>query len=240
MKTLNLTIPTPCSEKWENFTPTAAGGHCGSCNEIVIDFTKMTDDEVISYFHQQRGHTCGRFRPHQLKIYHREEMVPVRPGMMLLKAGMVSLLFALISKQSFAQERISAVKTEIVDTSSQKNLEPKKDPKGQTITGVVMARGETDPLAGVNVILQGTQVGTVTDENGRFVFPQKLKEGDVLVFYFIGMEPNEYVVQKDTGAPVEIRMMCEFEIMGKLMIDTTDTPEPSAFQKVISKVKRIF
>ncbi|MEJ7644660.1 MAG: carboxypeptidase-like regulatory domain-containing protein [Chryseolinea sp.] len=90
---------------------------------------------------------------------------------------------------------------------------------------------------GVNVILQGTEVGTNTDANGRFEFPQKLKQGDVLVFYFIGMDANEYKVGKDTGPIVEIKMMCDYSIMGELMIDSTAMPEPTKLQRVVQKLK---
>jgi len=240
MKSLSISIPSPCTEKWEKFAPASAGRHCGTCNEVVVDFTRMTDDEVLAYFDQRHGHTCGRFRPDQMKIYAHAESVRVRPGMMLLKAGLMSLLLALISRPSFAQEKIGEVQTEVVDGRKVSKTETKSDSEGQVIKGVVLARGEEDPLPGVNIVLQGTEVGTISDAYGRFEFPEKLKQGDVLVFYFIGMEANEYRVGKDTGSTVEIRMMCDYSIMGSLMIDTTALEEPSKLQRVISKVKGLF
>ena len=49
-------------------------------------------------------------------------------------------------------------------------------------------------LPGVNIILKGSKVGAVTDENGMFTFPQALSSGDVLVFSFLGYEKQEIKV----------------------------------------------
>ena len=53
------------------------------------------------------------------------------------------------------------------------------------ITGTVTdANGE--PLIGVNVVVKGTSTGAITDLNGAFTVNGK--QGDVLVFTYIGME----------------------------------------------------
>ncbi|MEJ7644661.1 MAG: hypothetical protein WKF87_08695 [Chryseolinea sp.] len=145
MKSITLSIPNPCAEKWANLTTTATGGHCGTCNKVVVDFISMSDDEVLTYFKHNRGHTCGRFQPKQLKMYNYHQTIHVRPGMLLLKAGMMGLLFACVSKQSFAQQKVEKVKTEFNDASQIKDSQAKAD-DGQIIKGIVMARGEEDPL----------------------------------------------------------------------------------------------
>ncbi len=47
-----ISIAKPCHEKWEEMTPQNNGAFCGQCSKVVIDFTKMTDDEVQNYFIQ--------------------------------------------------------------------------------------------------------------------------------------------------------------------------------------------
>ena len=49
-----LSIQNPCAEKFEDFRPTPAGGFCQSCQKEVIDFTKMTDQELIDYYNQNK------------------------------------------------------------------------------------------------------------------------------------------------------------------------------------------
>lgn len=59
----------------------------------------------------------------------------------------------------------------------------------RTIKGLVS--NEDGPLPGANITLDSTRVGAVTDDEGKFTFPKKLKTGDVLVFSYLG-----YVTQK--------------------------------------------
>ena len=64
-----IAIHKPCSEKFDNFETTQLGGFCGSCQKEVIDFTQMTDKEIIAYFKNNQQKTCGKFNKSQLKTY---------------------------------------------------------------------------------------------------------------------------------------------------------------------------
>jgi hypothetical protein len=64
---LQIKIPKPCHEDWSNMTPTQQGAFCASCSKDVVDFTKMTDEEVQQYFLlRKEAKTCGRFRAEQI------------------------------------------------------------------------------------------------------------------------------------------------------------------------------
>ncbi|MDX1463599.1 MAG: carboxypeptidase-like regulatory domain-containing protein, partial [Marinirhabdus sp.] len=54
------------------------------------------------------------------------------------------------------------------------------------------------PLLGATVVLKGTTIGVNTDENGRFTFPKKLKENDVLLVTFLGYKNSEIIIEDDT------------------------------------------
>jgi len=48
-------------------TPTDVGRHCASCQTQVVDFTRMTDGEVVAFLSQYRPERrCGRFREDQV------------------------------------------------------------------------------------------------------------------------------------------------------------------------------
>ena len=47
-----------------------------------------------------------------------------------------------------------------------------------TVTGVVMAQDEPDPVIGANVMIKGTTNGTITDFDGKFSL--QANAGDVL------------------------------------------------------------
>jgi hypothetical protein len=46
--------------------PTEKGRHCESCCKTVVDFTAMSDTEIISYLSKAGPHVCGRLMPDQL------------------------------------------------------------------------------------------------------------------------------------------------------------------------------
>lgn len=71
-----------------------------------------------------------------------------------------------------------------------------EEQKTKIIKGVV---SDLDgPLEGVNVILKGSNQGTVTNSKGEFTFPQPLKTNDVLLFSFIGFETVSVKIKDDT------------------------------------------
>ncbi len=67
----------------------------------------------------------------------------------------------------------------------------------QTITGTVTDSKDNAPLIGVNVIVEGTQRGTITDLDGRFEV--QAKPGDHLLFSYIGYEDMKVEVVADVS-----------------------------------------
>lgn len=65
----------------------------------------------------------------------------------------------------------------------------------RTITGVVQSID--GPVVGATVLLEGTLIGTYTDENGKFTFPQKLKENDVLICSALGYNDATAIITGD-------------------------------------------
>src|SRR5436190_16859323 len=66
-KKLQLQVPTPCHENWENMTATDKGRFCDSCQKQVIDFSNKSDREIAMFFKKpSTGSVCGRFMEDQL------------------------------------------------------------------------------------------------------------------------------------------------------------------------------
>jgi hypothetical protein len=80
-QSLSVSIPRPCSEKWNYFKPEPDGAFCSSCSKVVVDFTKMSDDEILDFLKKKRAHTCGRFRSDQLKTYVANTRIKINPGL---------------------------------------------------------------------------------------------------------------------------------------------------------------
>ena len=62
-----ISIPKPCHEDWNAMNPNNEGKFCNSCSKTVVDFTKMSKEEIHTYFKlKSTGNTCGHFYASQL------------------------------------------------------------------------------------------------------------------------------------------------------------------------------
>jgi TonB-linked SusC/RagA family outer membrane protein len=67
--------------------------------------------------------------------------------------------------------------------------------QGVSISGKVTDANNGEALPGVNILLKGSQRGTVTDGNGRYTITD-VNPGSVLVFSFIGYKAQEKTIDK--------------------------------------------
>ena len=63
---IKIKIPLPCPKKWSKMIPVDQGAFCKSCERIVVDFTAMSDQELINYFQKYNDNLCGRFKKDQV------------------------------------------------------------------------------------------------------------------------------------------------------------------------------
>lgn len=65
---VQLKVSEPCHENWDNMTPDEQGRFCGACRKQVVDFSVMTDRELVQFFKKPAtGSVCGRFLNDQLE-----------------------------------------------------------------------------------------------------------------------------------------------------------------------------
>ncbi len=79
----------------------------------------------------------------------------------------------------------------------------------QTISGTVTEKTTGDPLPGVNIIVSGTNIGTATDFDGKYIL-KNVPEKAVLEFSFIGYKTLKIPVDRST---IDVQMT---EDSGKL------------------------
>ena len=90
------------------------------------------------------------------------------------------------------------------------------DDRQWTIQGQVMENVEPPmSLPGVNVVIKGTTLGTITDGNGYFSI--KAKKGDVLVFKYIGFKDYEYVVSRQISN-LSVAMAADSEELDEVIV----------------------
>ncbi|MCR5888003.1 carboxypeptidase-like regulatory domain-containing protein [Hymenobacter sp. J193] len=144
-------------------TPTAAGRFCGSCQHEVVDFSRMTEAEVVAWLAQsQTTNVCGSFRAHQFKPV---ATSPPRWRRWLVAAVAVLGFKPLLTGcQTAAPHAQTELGTEQIDASAQV-------PDNQIIIRGRVVEGSTNQgVAGARVLIGDTEYGAMTDEQGNFSF----------------------------------------------------------------------
>lgn len=215
-KSVNLNIKIPCTENFNQFLPTQKGGFCDTCQKEVVDFTQMEASEIMAHFSNKNSQSvCGRFLISQLNTYKK----PVTKGSKLgfLTGFGLAILSLFIPTLSQAQETKNP--REANDSKTSINDDVLQEKKIH-VQGIVTE--SSSPLPGVNIVLEGTTVGTSTDFDGKFVFPEKLSKGDILVFSFIGMIPQRVTISDEhsaTNMDLKVDMSADSCIlMGKVAV----------------------
>lgn len=84
----------------------------------------------------------------------------------------------------------------------------------RSVTGKVVSTKDSSPIPGVNILIKGTNRGTVTDLNGQFTL--MATDGDVLVVTQIGMETQEIRVGAQTN--VEVSLVESTSVLSEVVV----------------------
>ncbi len=63
---IHLTIPQPCHENWHQMSADEQGRYCNACQKTVIDFTSMSDQEMLNHISKSTTPICGRLGDDQI------------------------------------------------------------------------------------------------------------------------------------------------------------------------------
>ena len=63
---MDIHIPQHCSQEWDKMKPTEKGRFCDVCSTFVVDFSKMTREEILDYKTKTEGKFCARISTYQL------------------------------------------------------------------------------------------------------------------------------------------------------------------------------
>jgi len=193
MQKLQLSIPEPCHENWHMMTPTQQGRFCNACAKEVVDFSMMTDTEVLNYF---TGNThekiCGRALPSQLDRTIDWAKEPKKR--LFWYWNYIVMFFMFFSKANISKAQggvklkteLSPVKPVDEDISKGQIAIDSWILKGKVLDG----GGNRASFASVRI--KGKPTGISTDVNGEYSI--KVESGTILVLSYVGCNSLEVVV----------------------------------------------
>ena len=73
-KNIQIKVADPCGQNWEGMKEVKDGRYCASCQKTVVDFTTMSDRELLSWLAGAGKNVCGRLSPDQVN----RDLLPVR------------------------------------------------------------------------------------------------------------------------------------------------------------------
>ena len=239
MEKINIQIDKPCSEDFKSFKQTDKGGFCNSCKKNVVDFTKISDQEILNYFSSEKNKTCGLFLESQLKSYSNSNVSLNKSKSSTFASSVfgISLVSILSFTNGFSQQKTNTTETIKVENGTTKqNSDSEVSNEEFTVSGIVS--DQFLPLPGANIYLKNENIGISADIDGKFTFPKKLKTGDVLVVSYIGYNDQKIIVKSKNESITMIYDVkldnCQRIMMGEVKTNKVYKSKRTVFQKIKS------
>ncbi|MET4075103.1 carboxypeptidase-like regulatory domain-containing protein [Hymenobacter sp. UYCo722] len=153
----SFSIPQPCAQPWAAMSPTAAGRFCATCATEVVDFTILSEAEILAFLARQGG------RPLCANTYATPVAAPPVVGWRRWALAGLALL-GWQSATSCATQPPQQPPT----TAAAPMPATAEQQQSMVIRGVVLDGKNGPGVAGAFVFINDTQYGATTDENGRF------------------------------------------------------------------------
>ncbi|AFM04369.1 hypothetical protein Fleli_1984 [Bernardetia litoralis DSM 6794] len=199
---MKVNLPEPCHEDWNKMDAQEKGRFCGSCQKLVIDFTQMSDTEIINYFKEYKGqNTCGHFKKDQIDRKLKKQETPHRK-LFLKELAAACFAFFLASTDAKAQGGA------ILINQQHQNSETENQGKKIVINGKIVNGKES--LSNAIISIKGTEQKTVSLEDGLFsiYIPNEIAKNQefvTLVVKFEGFETKEIeITTSPTNQFVEV------------------------------------
>ena len=194
MRSLTIQIPQLCHERWADMQPNEQGRFCANCQKTVVDYTTLSDRELVKLLTKPLTTNCGRFRNEQLN----RSLVPSNPA----ATSVWRQWFGLLTLSLFGWQTARAQQNQTGRPSSQQTSVkldyavttiPVRTTVGpetkSVITGKVMvvdSNGSPVPVseAFVSIEQSGHRWQAFTDSTGiyKLLFPTRLLTSQLTVY----------------------------------------------------------
>ena len=209
-------IDKPCQEDWHEMLPENQGKYCLSCQKSVIDFTGMSNEDILRII-AAKDKLCGRFEDYQLS-YLNQMLMAEKAGKHSVRKRL-GLVASFLVFFSFLKTE-AKVKSETVQTSVVKNKAAKDSVIRKAISGYVTDQ-EGLPISQVSIVLKSMQLSTLTDVKGHYCLnlPDNFNADEVhLIIRFIGFESQELSVKLSENKVYTTKLKPYRAVLGEVVI----------------------
>ena len=189
-----LEIPKPCHEDWDEMTPGAQGRFCGSCQKTVVDFSLMSDQQVLEYFSITHGNICGRFANDQLNRS-LEEVKNIKKSKWRFVLNLMMPAFLISGKvysQGSPRVKVCTQKVDNRNKNFDRPVSEKKEEDLLNFTVVDYLTGDPIPFASIRWV--GSSNVISSNEKGEFFMSAARVGENKLEISCIGYETATYPV----------------------------------------------
>ncbi|SNR94413.1 CarboxypepD_reg-like domain-containing protein [Belliella buryatensis] len=201
-KNLKVSIKKPCDKKWESFSLNENGGFCSKCKTTVVDFTNLSNEEILQYMNNSNQKVCGRINIHHKSFLYKAARTYRHSLAFKVITGL--FLFAGTDKIN-AKNQIPQDKNFTIGQTSPEllniNFQVLKNASTESfISGKVIDAITKEPIPGAVILLKNTRIGTTSSIEGKFKIdiPNDLKRNkNEIEVRFIGYESVSMKFKKD-------------------------------------------
>lgn len=242
-RSIQLSIPTPCSQNWEEMSVNDKGRFCSSCNKSVIDFRNYSDQQLVDFFKRSKGNVCGHFRDNQLeKPMHNSQNRPLSP---LLISAAMAIGFG-NNLYATGKQIHSPVIQEVLNTEkkNEKNNSIARD-STRFISGKIVDQLTKLQVSGATLLIEGGRFAITADEKGTFSFfvPDHISADTVKLRIISNEHLDQTVVCAIKDLPldltIELRSACTLAYLPAGTIGRIRSTDPPAELKSISPIESL-
>jgi carboxypeptidase-like protein len=245
----NISVPQACHRSWQQMNEVNYGRYCEHCCKKVVDFTTMTNNEIITHL-STKTNVCGRFDQLQLNnVNHWLYIKNLSATNWWKRIAVIVGLFG-----SFPLFKATGqIKPTIVSTADTTENRSKSDhfilgkiaavpnsTKYRIIKGNVIASDDRLPLPGASVKLKGNNIGTQCDVNGNFILKIPADSTSAMLqFSFVGFTTQEISLKNDLRDRFDVvlapPLTNNLVTVGMVIIKRASLP-----QRIWYRIKRVF
>jgi hypothetical protein len=137
-KVKKIELSFACDENWNKMKPVDTGRHCSSCSKTVVNFSMLSDEQVIAFYSKkENAKECGNFRVGQLEHINKNLSAPK-------KVERFSFFKPILASVLLSSAACSDTTKKVAPTHRE---ETKTQPVDERILGQVCTEHQKDTLA---------------------------------------------------------------------------------------------